>query len=161
MPATEFDIAADKETFAMALLRRWGSAKPEDALKACNNLPEGEERLLAYTSALIGWTKVDPRAASEWVTANLNSIYRITAAGAVGRTWVKKDTEDAARWASAWPDEIEKLFILGEVLEDWGVEYGQEAAEWLGIMADEKMKDLMMSKMILKWGGNYPKYASD
>lgn len=158
---TEFRSVFDKETFLMALLNQWARNKPEAALKACSDLPEGEGRLLAYTAALIGWSKVDPKASSQWVFVHLKTIYRRTAAGAVGRTWVAENPEEAARWAAAWPNELERIFILGEVLETWGLDYGPEAANWVAKMDPGKLRDLMMSKVMFRWGENYPKTASE
>ncbi len=158
---SQLTSTCDKETFSVVLLRKLAENNPEEALHACTDVPEGEGRLLAYTATLTGWAKVDPVAASLWVTTHLKSIYRRTAAGAVGRTWVANEPEDAARWALAWPNEIERIFILGEVLESWALEYGPEAADWVGSMVPGKMRDLMMSKVVFRWGENFPKTAAE
>lgn len=157
----KFSYLPDRQVFSLALLRSWGRRQPMDAVAACQDIPAGERRSLAYSGALEGWALTAPEAAAKWAVENLSSAYRRAAVGRIGRVWAREEPKKAADWATAQSHEIDRIFVLSEVLESWADVYGPDAAEWATKLPAGKFRDLMVSKAVFRWADYFPKTTAE
>jgi len=151
----------DQQTFGVPVLRHWAEKQPLKALEACQQIPGGERRAQAYSSALAGWASVAPNEAAAWTLENLSGIYRRTAIARIGKVWASTAPRKAANWALAYSSEVDQLFSLSEVMDTWADAYGQDAAEWSMTLAAGKLRDFTLSKAMFKWADYFPKTAAE
>jgi hypothetical protein len=157
----DFPPTLDQQTFGVLVLRHWAEKQPLKALEACQQIPGGERRAQAYSSALAGWASVAPNEAAAWTLENLSGIYRRTAIARIGKVWASTAPRKAANWALAYSSEVDQLFSLSEVMDTWADAYGQDAAEWSMTLAAGKLRDFTLSKAMFKWADYFPKTAAE
>jgi hypothetical protein len=161
MILSEFKSITDRQTFGIPMIHHWAADHPEPALKACERIPEGERRALAYSAALSGWATADPHAAAAWTLENLSGIYRRTAIARIGKVWASSEPSEAANWALTYSSEVDQVFSLSEVIDTWADTYGQNAADWCANLPAGKLRDLTLSKAIFKWADYFPQTAAE
>lgn len=154
-------LLPDRQAFKVALLRVWGSNQPEEALAACETVPLGERRALAFSSALEGWAMVAPAEAGDWAVKNLTGIYRRLATARVARAWARSDPMASADWALATADQKSQLFLLNKVLEVWVENFPMDAVRWAAGLKDQSLRDLAMSKAVFGWADHLPESAAE
>lgn len=157
----DFPPALDQQTFGVPVLRHWAEKQPLKALEACQQIPGGERRALAYSAVLAGWASVAPNEAAAWTLENLSGIYRRTAIARIGKVWASTAPRKAAGWALAYSSEVDQLFSLSEVMDTWADAYGQDAVEWSLALAAGKLRDFTLSKAMFKWADYFPKTAAE
>ena len=140
----DFPPALDQQTFGVPVLRHWAEKQPLKALEACQQIPGGERRALAYSAVLAGWASVAPNEAAAWTLENLSGIYRRTAIARIGKVWASTAPRKAAGWALAYSSEVDQLFSLSEVMDTWADAYGQDAVEWSLALAAGKLRDFTL-----------------
>lgn len=154
-------LLPDRQAFKVALLRVWGSNQPKEALAACEAVPLGERRALAFSSALEGWARVAPAEAGEWAVKNLTGIYRRLATAQVAQTWARSDPMASANWALAAADEKSRIFLLNKVLEVWVENFPVDAVRWAAGLKDQSLRDLAMSKAVFGWADHLPESTAE
>jgi hypothetical protein len=157
----DFLPALDQQTFGVPMLRHWAAKQPLEALEACEQIPEGERRALAYSAALAGWATAAPQEAAAWTLKNLSGIYRRTAIARIGKVWASTAPRKAAEWALAYSSEVDQLFSLSEVMESWADSYGHDAADWSANLPVGKLRDLTLSKAMFTWADYFPQTAAE
>ncbi len=155
----EFPPALDQQIFGVPMLRHWAAKQPLAALAACQRIPEGERRALAYSASLAGWATAAPQEAAAWTLKNLFGIYRRTAIARIGQVWASTAPRKAAEWALTYSSEVDQVFSLSEVIETWADIYGRDAAEWCSQLPPGKLHDLALSKAIFRWADYFPQTA--
>ena len=161
MALTEFQTIPDRQSFGVPMMRHWAEKQPLQALEACQQIPEGERRALAYSAALAGWASVAPSEAATWTLENLSGIYRRTAIARIGKVWASTEPRKAANWTLTNTAEIDLLFSLSEVLDTWADTSGRDAAEWTLKLPAGKLRDLALSKAMFTWADYFPQTASE
>ncbi|HBJ88186.1 MAG TPA: hypothetical protein DDZ88_30895 [Verrucomicrobiales bacterium] len=154
-------LLPDQQAFKVALLRVWGHNQPKEALAACETVPLGERRALAFSSALEGWAMVEPAEAGDWAVKNLTGIYRRLATARVARAWARSDPMASADWALATADEKSQLFLLNKVLEVWVENFPMDAVRWSAGLKDQSLRDLAMSKAVFGWADHLPESTAE
>lgn len=154
-------LLPDRQAFKVALLRVWGSNQPKEALAACEAVPLGERRALAFSSALEGWARVAPAEAGEWAVKNLTGIYRRLATAQVAQAWARSDPMASANWALAAADEKSRIFLLNKVLEVWVENFPVDAVRWAAGLKDQSLRDLAMSKAVFGWADHLPESTAE
>jgi hypothetical protein len=161
MLQNDFPHILDRQIFWVPMLRYWAAKQPLVALAACQRVPGGEQRALAYASCLAGWAAAAPQEAAEWTVKNLSGIYRRTAIARIGKVWADTAPRKAAEWALTYSSEVDQVFSLTEVIETWADLYGYDAAEWCNQLPAGKLHDLGLSKAVFHWADYFPQTAAE
>lgn len=90
---------ADREDFALEVLRVWASSDARAALNAATAMPAGRLRTAAVAAALEALAKRDPAAALAYAQEQLTGAAREEALTAAVRSWAAQDAPAAAQWA--------------------------------------------------------------
>ena len=161
MALTEFKSLPDRQTFGTPLLRHWAKADPQAALEACKQIPEGDQRAMAYSATLGGWATVDPTAAAAWALENLYGMYRRTAIARIGKVWAATEPRKAAKWALTYSSDVDQVFSLSEVINTWADDDGLAAVDWCANLPAGNLRDFALSKAMFKWADYFSQTAAE
>lgn len=125
----------------------WAQSDPQGAITWITQLPDGESKTSAFSSAISQWATMDPARASAYVQTMPEGPARLTAMQSVAKGWGESDPEAALQWASTFP-EVQKTEVYGGIAWSWGATDPAKAAAWLtqlpaGATRDKAVRDFI------------------
>lgn len=151
---------ADRESFAVALLREWAVSDPRAALGACSGLASGELKTMAYAAALSGWAHQSPVEAAEWSVRHLAGSQRRSAIREVARAWAESDPEAAAKWALGQSTSASGRVAIEEVMRYWAGNDALAGAEWALQQPPGSFQQAALAAVVSEWADLFPEQAA-